>query len=45
MPMPVKDTVVSTDKLLSMVAWYKLDTSLIAVNHTQMKYVPLTAAE
>ena len=45
MPVPLKDPVVPTDKLPSMVAWYSLETSLIAGNLAQMKYVLLTAAE
>ena len=42
---PVKDPVVPTDKLTSMVAWYRLEISSIAVNLAQMKYVFLTATE
>ena len=45
MPDPVKDSVVPTEKLLSMVAWYRLKTSSIAVNLAQMKYFLLTATE
>ena len=45
MPDPVKDPVVLTDKLPSMVTWYRLETSSIAVNLAQMKYVLLTATE
>ena len=45
MPVPVKDPVVPTDKLLSMVAWYRLETSSIAVSLAQMKYAILTATE
>ena len=45
MPVPVKYPVVPTDKLLSMIAWYRLETSSIAVNLAQMKYVLLTPTE
>ena len=45
MPVPVKDPVVPTDKLPSMVAWYRLETSSIPGNLAQMKYVLLTATE
>ena len=45
MPVPVKDPVVPTDKFPIMVAWDRLETSLIAVNLVQMKYVLLTAKE
>ena len=45
MPVPVKDPVVAKDKLPSMVAWYRLKTSSIAVNLAQMKYVLLTTTE
>ena len=45
MPVHVKDPVGPTDKLHSMVAWYRLETSSIAVNLAQMKYVLLTATE
>ena len=45
MPVPVKDLVVPTDKLPSMVALYRLETSSIAVNLAQMKYVLLTPTE
>ena len=45
MLVPVKDPVVLTDKLPSMVAWYRLKTSSITVNLAQMKYVLLTATE
>ena len=45
MPIPVNDPVVPTNKLPSMVAWYRLETSSIAVNLTQMKYVLLTPTE
>ena len=45
MPVPVKDLVVPTDRLPSMEAWYRLETSSIAVNLAQMKYVLLTATE
>ena len=38
MPVPVKDPVVPIYKLPSMVAWYRLETSSIAVNLEQMKY-------
>ena len=38
MPVPVKDPVVPTDKLLSMVAWCRLETFSIVVNLAQMKY-------
>ena len=42
MPVPVKDPIVPTDKLPSMVACHRLETSSIAVNLAQMKYVLLT---
>ena len=45
MPVHVKDPLVLTDKLPSIVAWYRLETSLIAVYLAQMKYVHLTATE
>ena len=45
MPVPVKDPLVPTDKLPSMVAWCRLETSSIAVNLAQMKYILLTATE
>ena len=45
MQIPVKDPIVLTDKLPSMVAWYRLKTSPIAVNPEQMKYVLLTATK
>ena len=45
MPIPVKDTNVPTDKLPSMVAWYKLETSSITVNLAEIKYVLLTATQ
>ena len=45
MPVPLKDPVVPTDKLPNMVAWYRLETSSIVVNFTQMKYVLLTATK
>ena len=45
MPVHFKDPVVPTDKLPSIVFWYRLGTSSIAVNHAQMKYVLLTATE
>ena len=41
----VKDPVVPTDKCPSMVAWYRLETSSIAVNLAKMKYVLLTVTE
>ena len=41
MPVPV----VSNDKFPSMVTWYRLETSSIAVNFAQIKYVLLTHAE
>ena len=44
-PVPVKDPVVPTDKLPNMVAWYRLETSSIALNFTQMKNVLLIATE
>ena len=44
-PVPAKNPVVPADKLPSMVAWYGLETSPIAVNLAQIKYVPLTATE
>ena len=42
---PVKDSLVPTDKMPNIVAWYRLETSSIAVNLVQMKYVLLTATE
>ena len=45
MPVPVKDSVVPTDKLPNMVAWNRLDTSSIPVNLAQMKYVLLIATK
>ena len=45
MPVPIKDPAAPTDKLPSMVAWYRLETSLIAINLAQMKYVLLTPIE
>ena len=42
MPAPVNDTTVPTDKLPNKVPWYKLETSSIAINLTQIKYVLLT---
>ena len=45
MPVPVKNPVVPADKPPSMVAWYKLQTSSIAINLAQMKYVLLTATQ
>ena len=36
---PVKDPVVPMDKLSSMLTWNRLETSSIAVNLAQMKYV------
>ena len=45
MPVPVKDPVVPTDKLPSMVAWYRLQTSSIAVKLAEMKYVLLAATK
>ena len=39
MPVPVKVPVEATDKLPRMVDWYRLDTSSIAGNLAQMKYV------
>ena len=45
MPVPIKDPVVPTDNLPSMVAWYRLEMSSIAVNLAQMKYVLLTTTE
>ena len=39
---PVKDPVVLTDNLPNMVARYTLETSSIAINLAQMKYVLLT---
>ena len=44
-PVPAKDPVVPTDKLPNMIVWYRLQTSSIAVNLSQMKYVLLTATE
>ena len=41
----IKDPVVLTDRLPSMAAWYRLETSSIAINLAQMKYVLLTATE
>ena len=43
MPVPVKDPAVLKDKLPNMAAWYRLETSSIAANLAQMKYVLLTA--
>ena len=37
LPVPVKDPVAPTNKLPSIVAWYRLETSSIAVNLAQMK--------
>ena len=45
MPVTVQDPFVPTDKLPSIVAWYRLETSSIAVNLAQMNYVLLTATE
>ena len=45
MPLFVKNPVVPTDKLPSVVASYRLETSSIAINLAQMKYVLLTATE
>ena len=45
MPVPVKDPVVPTDKYHGVVAWYRLETSSIAVNLVQMKYFLLTGTE
>ena len=45
MLIPVKDPVVPTDKLPNIVAWYRLETSSMAVNLAQMKYFLLTATE
>ena len=45
MPVPAEDHVVLTNKIPSMVDWYRLETSSIAVNLAQMKYVLLKAAE
>ena len=45
MPVPVKDPVIPTDKLPSMVARYRLETDSIAVNLAQMKFVLLTPTE
>ena len=45
MPFSVKDSVVLTGKLPGMVAWYRLVTSSIVVNHEQMKYVLLRTTE
>ena len=42
MPIPVKDPVVQRDKCPSMVAWYRLESSLVAVNLAQIN-VLLTA--
>ena len=44
-PVPVKDSVVPTDKCPSMVIWFRLETSSIAANLVQMKYVLFTATE
>ena len=44
-PVPVKDLVSPTDNLPSMVAQYRLETSSIAVNLAQMKYILLTPKE
>ena len=45
MLVPIKDPVVPTDKLLNMVAWYRLETSSTAVNVTRIIYVLLTATD
>ena len=45
MPVPVKDPIIPTNKLPNMVAWCRIETSLITVNLAQMKYVLLTATE
>ena len=45
MPVPVKDPVLPTDKLPSMVAWDRLETSSIVFNLAQMKYVLLTVID
>ena len=45
MKVPVKDPVVPKDKLSNMVAWYRLETSSVAVNPAKMKYILLTATE
>ena len=45
MPVPVKDTVVLTDKVPSIVAWYRLGASSIAVNLAQIIHVLLTATD
>ena len=37
MPVPVKDPIVPTDKLPSMVDWYKLETPSTDVNLAQIK--------
>ena len=37
MPVLINDPAVPIDKLPSMVAWYRLETSPIAVNLAQMK--------
>ena len=44
-PVPVKDPAVPTNKLPSMVAWYRLETSSIAVYLAWMKYILLTTTE
>ena len=45
MPVPVKNPIVPTDKLPSMVALYRFETTSVAVNLVQMKYVLLTTTE
>ena len=45
MSVPVKDPVVPTDELPSIVAWYRLEISSILFNLAQMIYVLLTATE
>ena len=39
MLVPDKDPIISTDKLPTMVAWNRFETSSIAVNLAQIKYV------
>ena len=45
MAVPVKDPVVPKDKLPSIVAWYRLETSSITFNLAPIKYVFLTDTE
>ena len=45
MPVPVKDPLIPTDKCPNLIVWYRLETTLIAVNLAFMNYVLLTAME